>query len=247
MATARRDFFFRNRRWLLFLLFLLVLAFLAPFRDPTAERLARFLSHYAPVVGLAAWRHAVYALAAVLLGLGAFWRTWGSAYLGANVVQDRRMHTDRLVGDGPYRRTRNPLYFGNMLMVLGLGFLLAPASYAILVIGMWVLVRLFIRDEEAGFEASSGESYRSYRSAVPRMLPSWRPLIPAAGARPRWLQGFCGEIILWVLATVLAGMAVTLDRRWLGLPLLWGFVIAIPLFLWARRSSKRQTTPAGPS
>jgi protein-S-isoprenylcysteine O-methyltransferase Ste14 len=82
------------------------------------------------------------------------------------------MHTECLVGDGPYRYTRNPLYLGNMFLVLGLGLLLGPLAYAILAVGMWILVRLFIRDEEAGLEASGGESYRAYCSAVPRMFPS---------------------------------------------------------------------------
>lgn len=244
MENSRRDFFFRNRRWLLLLLFLPVFILFAPFRDPTAERLSRFLYSYAPGAGHATWRHAVFALAAALTGLGSFWRTWGSAYLGTNVVQDRRMHTDRLVGDGPYRRTRNPLYFGNMFMVLGLGLLLRPLLYAILVVGMWILVRLFIRDEEAGLEASGGESYRAYRAAVPRMLPALRPRIPAAGARPRWMQGFCGESFLWMMTAVMAGTAVTLNRAWLGKYLFWGVVIVLPLFLWARRTTKKQARQA---
>ena len=246
MDDARRDFFFRNRRWFLILLFVIVFWF-GPFRDPLTERIARLLHGYAAGASLDVWRHSVYGLAAALIGLSAFWRTWGSAYLGTNVVQDSQMHTDRLVGDGPYRRTRNPLYFGNMLLVLGLGLLLSPLAYAILVVGMWILVRLFIRDEEAGLETSGGESYRAYRSAVPRMFPAWRARIPAAGAHPRWLQGFCGEAFLWMLTVVAAGMAITLNSAWLRQHLLWGFAIAIPLFIWARRSSKKQAAAARPA
>jgi protein-S-isoprenylcysteine O-methyltransferase Ste14 len=29
--------------------------------------------------------------------------------------------TELLIADGPYRLVRNPLYFGNLLMVLGMG------------------------------------------------------------------------------------------------------------------------------
>jgi protein-S-isoprenylcysteine O-methyltransferase Ste14 len=242
MDDTRRDFYFRNRRWFLILLFLIVFVGFAPFRETTVERLAHFLYGYFGGSGLDVWQHVVYGLAAVLIGLGALWRSWGSAYLGTNVVQDRQMHTDRLVGDGPYRRSRNPLYFGNMLLVLGLGFLLSPLPYAILVVGMWILVRLFIRDEEAGLEASGGESYRAYRAAVPRMIPSWRARIPAAGARPRWLQGFCGESLLWALAVAVGGSAISLPSVWLRHRLLWAMVIAFPLFLWARRSSKKHAT-----
>jgi protein-S-isoprenylcysteine O-methyltransferase Ste14 len=246
MDENRRDFFFRNRRWLLLLLFIPVF-WSASFQDPTTERLARMFHDYATSLSLDGWRHAFYGLAAVLIALGALWRTWGAAYLGTNVVQDRQMHTECLVGDGPYRYTRNPLYLGNMFLVLGLGLLLGPLAYAILAVGMWILVRLFIRDEEAGLEASGGESYRAYCSAVPRMFPSWRARIPSAGAKPRWLQGFCGESFLWMLAVVTAGSGISLNSAWLQHRLLWGIVIALPLFIWARRSSKKQSSAAGPA
>jgi protein-S-isoprenylcysteine O-methyltransferase Ste14 len=240
MGTQRRDFIFRNRR--LFLLALAAVTVAGTFLLPlsTGERLARFLNDHVTGPGLEFWTHTVYGLAAVLIGLGAFWRTWGSAYLGTHVVQDRQMHTDRLVGDGPYRHTRNPLYFGNMLMVFGLGILIGPLGYLILVVGMWILVRLFIRDEELGLEESGGESFRAYRAAVPRLAPSWSPRIPPAGAHPRWLQGFCGEGFLWMLAFLTAALAVTLDPIWFHQRGLWAFVIVLPLYVWARRYTKKQ-------
>src|SRR5436305_13975330 len=43
-------------------------------------------------------------------------RTWASAYLSASVVHDARLHSDRVVADGPYRHTRNPLYLGTLLI-----------------------------------------------------------------------------------------------------------------------------------
>jgi protein-S-isoprenylcysteine O-methyltransferase Ste14 len=242
MESVTHGFIFRNRRFFLLALAVVVfLGFRPAFSHPSAEHLARLLETYAAGPGLAFWRHVAYGLAAMLVALGALWRSWGSAYLGANVVQDRRMHTDRLVADGPYRRTRNPLYFGNMLMVLGLGLLLNPLPYAILVVGMWILVRLFIRDEEAGLEQSGGDSYRAYCAAVPRMLPSWRPRIPAAGAQPRWLQGFCGEAFLWVLAILIADSAIVLAPGLFHSGGLYLVAVALVLYVWARFTSRRLT------
>jgi len=43
------------------------------------------------------------------------------AYLHSSVVHDSQLHSDRLVADGPYRRVRNPLYLGNILLAFGLG------------------------------------------------------------------------------------------------------------------------------
>lgn len=240
MASQTRSFVFRNRRWFLLALAAVVLLGFAHSANSGADSLPLLLKVYFPGFGIAFWNHACLGLAAALIGIGAFWRTWGSAYLGTNVVQDRKMHTDRLVGDGPYRLTRNPLYLGNMFMVLGLGILLNLSAFLVLVVGMWILVRLFIRDEEAGFEESGGESYRAYRAAVPRLLPALRPRISPAGERPRWLQGFCGESLLWTLTVMTTGFAVTLNHAWFGRYLLWAFVITLPLFIWARRHTKKQ-------
>jgi protein-S-isoprenylcysteine O-methyltransferase Ste14 len=205
----------------------------------TGKQIALFLFRVAGGSSSESWEHACYGLAAALVGLGAFWRTWGSAYLGTNVVQDRQLHIECLVADGPYRRTRHPLYFGNILLALGLAVFPNLVGGAIFVIGMWILVRLFIRDEEAGFEHSQGESYRAYRTAVPRLVPAWRARIPAAGARPWWVQGLCGESVLWMFAVLTAGFAATLDPRWYGKGLLWGAIIAVPLYLWAKRHSRQ--------
>ncbi len=239
MESARRDFFFRNRRWFLLALFVLVFFGMGFVSAPVGERLAHFFASHVPGTSLALWRHAAYAVSAALVALGAFWRTWGTSYLTTSVVQDRQMHTDRLLADGPYRYSRNPLYFGNILFSIGIGMLLVPIACLVLIIGMWILVRLFIRDEEAGLEATKAESYRAYRAAVPRLFPAFRARIPAAGARPRWLQGFCGEALLWALAVAETGMAVTLDPAWLHDRLLWAFVIALGLYLWARSSTRK--------
>ncbi len=239
MESAKKDFFFCNRRWFLLALCVLVFFGMSFISVPVCERLARFFAAHVPGTSLALWRHVIFGVSAALVALGAFWRTWGTSYLTTSVVQDRQMHTDRLLADGPYRYSRNPLYFGNILFSVGIGMLLVPGACLVLVAGMWILVRLFIRDEEAGLEATKGESYRAYRAAVPRLFPSLSSRVSAAGARPRWLQGFCGEAILWALAIAETGMAVTLDPAWLHYRLLWAFVIALGLYLWARSSTRR--------
>lgn len=238
MDKAHGDFYFRNRRWLLVLLFLIAWVFLPFSRVSTGQRIAGFLFRVVGGGNLELWERVCYGFAAALIGLGAFWRTWGSAYLGASVVQDRRLHAERLVADGPYRRTRNPLYFGNLLFALGLAAVVNPVTGAIFVIGMWVLVRLFIRDEERGFKESRGEAYRAYRAAVPRLLPAWRPHIPPGDAQPRWVLGFFGESAMWMVAVLTVGFAARLDLKWYAHALPWGIIVCIPLFLWAKRRTR---------
>lgn len=239
MPNARSDFYFRNRRWLLLALALVVWTLVPIFRLSTGQRVVSFLSRLDGGVNRELWTHALYVLAAAWIGLGALWRTWGSAYLGANVVQDKQLHSERLVADGPFRQSRNPLYFGNMLIAIGFAIVINPVAGAVLVIGMWGLVRLFIRDEEAGFERSQSDAYRAYRSALPRLVPSRWARIPSAGTRPRWVQGFCGEALLWMFCVLTAGFALTLNSQWYETGLVWGILIVLPLTLWAKRSSRR--------
>jgi protein-S-isoprenylcysteine O-methyltransferase Ste14 len=241
MDGRRRDFLFRNRRWLLLLLFLIGSAGLLLSRARLGAVAARFLSARVGELGGGFWLHAIYGLAAALAGLGAFWRTWGAAYLGTNVVQDEQLHTERLLRDGPFRHTRNPLYLGNLLMILGLGIMVSAVACLIVVLGMWILLRVLIREEEAGLEATQGESYRAYQAAVPRLLPALRARIPAGGVRPHWLEGICGESFPWMFAMATAGLAVTLEPAWYRLRLLWAILIALPLWAWAPPHARKHT------
>ncbi|HEV2389061.1 MAG TPA: isoprenylcysteine carboxylmethyltransferase family protein [Candidatus Acidoferrales bacterium] len=241
-----RAFVFRNRRWLIAAVFVIGFGVYSLDRTSVAAALAAVLSSHAGG-NWHFWMHALVGLAAALVAVGSFWRTWGSAYLGADVVFDRQLHAERLLADGPYRFTRNPLYFGNLLFTMGLGFVVSPVGWPVLVIGMWVLVKLLIRDEEAGLVAAQGDSYRAYLAAVPRLFPSFRPLVPPAGARPRWLQGICGEAMIWAVACVTVGFAITLNPAWYQQRMLWAVAIALPPVVWARRRRSGTAAPAAAS
>lgn len=76
-----------------------------------------------------------------------------------------------LVSSGPYRWTRNPMYLGIALLMLGIGlpfgtwpFLVAPAGFLLTV------DRAFVPGEERALETALGDEYRSYRSRVRRWL-----------------------------------------------------------------------------
>ena len=76
-----------------------------------------------------------------------------------------------LVSSGPYRWSRNPMYLGVALLMLGIGlpfgtwpFLAAPSGFLLTV------DRTFVPGEERSLEASLGDEYRAYRSRVRRWL-----------------------------------------------------------------------------
>jgi protein-S-isoprenylcysteine O-methyltransferase Ste14 len=77
----------------------------------------------------------------------------------------------RLVTSGPFRRFRNPIYLGEVMILLGVAelthniwFVVAAAAFGVLV--TW----LAILPEERHLEAVFGEEYRAYKAASRRWL-----------------------------------------------------------------------------
>jgi protein-S-isoprenylcysteine O-methyltransferase Ste14 len=128
--------------------------------------------------------------------VGAFLRTWGAAYLGAGIVQSQDMHGNAVLADGPYRRSRNPLYLGTFLHTIALALLMPPygALFTIVTIGLFQLRLIFT--EEPFLAAKLGQPYLDYCKRVPRILPSLTPRVPPSGRQPHWLQGLLGEIYM---------------------------------------------------
>jgi len=85
----------------------------------------------------------------------------------------------RLVLLGPYRYVRNPMISGVVLVLAGEAMLLRSLPHAV-----WAFVFLGLNlvyiplVEEPQLERRFGESYRTYRRHVPRVLPRLRPWSP---------------------------------------------------------------------
>jgi len=101
-----------------------------------------------------------------LFGLGALME-----FRKSRTTLDPHGSVKQMVTSGVYRFTRNPIYLGFLLMVIGLplnsgfywGLLLAP-FYVV------TMNRLVIEKEEAYLEKKFGDVYSSYRSRVRRWL-----------------------------------------------------------------------------
>ncbi len=154
--------------------------------------------------------HVLFAFAAALLITAALIRTWASAYLRADVVYATDIKTASLVADGPYRHVRNPLYFANLLMAVGMGAMTSRIGFVVLVVAMLVFCYRLILREEAELYAAQGEQYDRYRKAVPRFWPSLRPHVPSAGGQASWASGFKAEAWYWGFALALVAFAITL-------------------------------------
>lgn len=114
------------------------------------------------------------------------WNYWGAAPVAAGILiallgnlRFRRHGTPvrvfepmtALVTDGIFRYTRNPMYLGMVLALLGFAVYLGSATpFLILPLFIWLLVARFIRWEEELAARQFGEAYYQYRKSVRRWL-----------------------------------------------------------------------------
>jgi protein-S-isoprenylcysteine O-methyltransferase Ste14 len=78
---------------------------------------------------------------------------------------------ERIVAEGPYRWTRNPMYLGHLIFFAGLAIALQSWLAAIVFVFHIVWFDRRVREDEARLEALFGDSYREYRGRVKRWIP----------------------------------------------------------------------------
>lgn len=102
--------------------------------------------------------------------------TIGLAYI-VRGGRDKKVYADKLVTEGIFNHCRNPLYVGNILMLLGVGIL----SNSLLFLAVFMPLFLFIYQaivlaEENFLRNKFGEDFNSYCSRVNRWLIDFRGL-----------------------------------------------------------------------
>lgn len=124
-----------------------------------------------PIVGLptGSLRYSVGGtiIAAALIGIGL------AVHLFRRSGQNPHPHTPTpsIVGTGPYRRTRNPMYLSMVLLCIGFAILLAnPWILLLTPFGVVMLHRFAILPEEAYLEQKFGDAYLQYKQKVRRWL-----------------------------------------------------------------------------
>jgi hypothetical protein len=180
---------------------------------------------------------------AALCLLAALLRTWAAAYLHSEVVHDSNLHAEGLVADGPFRYVRNPLYLGGVLFAVGFGLAASRLGFLVMVGGLTLFYYRLIAREESQLKKTQGDSYLEFLKAVPRLIPSVTPRLPAGGLAPRWGQAFFGETFMWFFAIAGACFAATLNER-LFLILIAGGIAAsmFAKFVLQRRRLKTRPT-----
>jgi protein-S-isoprenylcysteine O-methyltransferase Ste14 len=132
--------------------------------------LAYFLGRFAPLpfVAPAILRNLGLLMTFVgfLLGIGAFLE-----FRKARTTVDPHGSSQQVVTSGIYRFTRNPIYLGFLLMVIGLP-LNSGLYWGVVMAPFYILLmnRLVIEQEETYLERKFGETYASYKAQVRRWL-----------------------------------------------------------------------------
>ena len=86
---------------------------------------------------------------------------------GSNVPTN--LPTTTIVGSGPYRFTRNPIYLGMFLGLIGLTIALDNLWLLVMLVPFAIVIRYgVVAREEAYLERKFGDVYRGYRSRVRR-------------------------------------------------------------------------------
>ncbi len=110
-------------------------------------------------------------------GAGALFIATGAVLLASSLARFRAIGTNlethkptiALATDGPYRRSRNPIYMGLIFAYLGVAAAVGSLSMAALVVPFALILRFgVIAREEAYLAAKFGAAYDAYRAETPR-------------------------------------------------------------------------------
>jgi protein-S-isoprenylcysteine O-methyltransferase Ste14 len=123
-------------------------------------------SHFVPTNLPAGWIGIIIFVLAVAL---AVWAIVTISSAGSNVPTDRP--TTAIVESGPYRFTRNPIYLGMFLGLVGLAIALNDLWLLVTLVPFALVIRYgVVAREEAYLERNFGDAYAGYRSRVRRWL-----------------------------------------------------------------------------
>ncbi|MDP6666255.1 MAG: isoprenylcysteine carboxylmethyltransferase family protein [Dehalococcoidia bacterium] len=108
----------------------------------------------------------------VLMLVGVWVIFWAIRVMNAHDEHpEPHLATETLVMNGPFKRTRNPIYSGFLLIGAGIAITLnAMAMLVAVFFGVAALTALVIRREEAYLERKFGEAYIKYANKTGRWL-----------------------------------------------------------------------------
>ncbi len=158
------NFFFRYRNTLFIFLYALLF-----FPSPELFTEKALGEHY--------WYFPLYGgLLITVLGQAVRGATIGLAYI-VRGGKDKKVYAEDLVSTGIFAHCRNPLYVGNILMLLGVGILSNSAYYVLIVMPLFLFIyQAIVLAEENFLRSKFGLKFDEYCATVNRWVPSLRGL-----------------------------------------------------------------------
>ena len=173
----------------------------------------------------------------LVAGLGQLLRavTIGSEYIPRG-GKNREVHARKVVQNGIYAHCRNPLYLGNLLILLGLGL----AANSVLFLAMVFPFFLFaywtiIAAEEKYLLANFGDEFAAYLARVNRLIPNLSGLGDSMSETTfswrRFIKAEYGPTYIWLAGMILVQIKNLwhADNYGPGSPLVWGLWAALSL------------------
>ncbi len=78
---------------------------------------------------------------------------------------------ENLVDHGPFKYSRNPIYVGNIMILIGVGMIAGIGLlYIFAILAVFILQEFQIKPEEAHLRARFGEAWDDYKSRVRRWI-----------------------------------------------------------------------------
>ena len=224
--TAVGRFFFRYRNYLAPVGVLLVLVASPPRQFLWSEQADRV------------WD--VLGLLVALVGQTVRMLTIGLAYIKRG-GRDRQLEAKRLVCEGVYAQTRNPMYVGNFLLLTGLAMIYNSVLGYLVALPVYVgAILAIIGSEEDFLRGKFGAEYDDYCRRVPRFVPrfqgfgqtlatmpfDWRQVIAKEyGTTFAWtsvaLALLAREQVAWHGVAESRTALVRLGVAWLAVAALW--------------------------
>lgn len=98
--------------------------------------------------------------------------TIGLAYI-VRGGRDKKVYADQLVTEGIFTHVRNPLYVGNILMLLGVGILANSLIYVAVIMPLFLFIyQAIVLAEENFLRNKFGASFDEYTKKVHRWIPN---------------------------------------------------------------------------
>lgn len=118
--------------------------------------------------------------------------TIGLAYI-VRGGQNKKVYADKLVTEGIFHHCRNPLYVGNILMLLGVGILSNSVLFVCILMPLFLFIyQAIVLAEENFLSKKFGDDFASYCSRVDRWWINWKGIT-------RTLSGMQFNARRWIL------------------------------------------------